>query len=192
MDLYLPHDLPSVGRTLRSRLLAGELAILPTDTIYGLSGNALDPRVVERILRLKGRSSPPAVIPHSLAWARLLVHDSEHAAFDEEIERWSGPYLSLWRFARGRARLPRALHSSGLIGLRLPSHWVRTLAAQACIPLVTTSVNRHLEPYMTGPDDLPAWIREEVGFMVSEGRLSGPPSTLVRFEDGVPRLQERN
>lgn len=186
MDLYTTRDLPYVRETLRQRLLQGEVAILPTDTIYGLSGNALDPKVVARILEIKGRSSPPAVIPHSLEWARLLVDEEHVALFDAHIGEYRGAYLTLWRYSGRHANLPAPLHASGLVGLRQPDHWISDLAASARIPLVTTSVNRHLHPAMTCLDDLHRSIREHVDFMVYEGPRSGPPSTIVHCYEGLP------
>lgn len=192
MDIYVPEDLPSFRETLRMRLLRGAIAILPTDTIYGLSGNALDPQVVARIHRLKKKTTPSSFIPHSLEWARLLVDERQAALFDASADSFRGAYTTFWKYAGRSASLPRSLTSSGLVGMRLPDHWITEFTRSLRAPLVTTSVNVHGAPYMTCLDDLPESIRKGVDFIVYEGRRAGPPSTIVHCCEGLPfRYEER-
>lgn len=186
MDLYVSHDLPAVLPALARRLQDGDLAILPTDTIYGLSGNALDAAVIARIQAIKGRSNPPAVIPPSLEWARLVIDEADLPLFDAHFASYRGAYLTLWRYSGRSLQLPPSLHASGLIGLRQPAHWISDLAAEAGIPLVTTSVNRHESPPMTTLEDLDPEIRDQVDLALYEGPRSGPPSTIVHCHEGFP------
>ncbi len=192
MDIYTPQDLPLMFDTIRQRLLDGEVCILPTDTIYGLSGNALEEEVVTKILNIKGRKSPPSVIPHSTDWAKLLVDEADVALFDEHIAEFFGNYTTLWKYTDKFVSLPEDIRSSGLVGMRFPNHWISDLTRKVQVPLVTTSVNRHTEPYMTSLEDLPDFIRDEVDFIVYEGPRDGSPSTLVHCYEGYPfRMQER-
>jgi L-threonylcarbamoyladenylate synthase len=192
MDIYTTRDLPSVWETLGERLRGGEVGILPTDTIYGISGNALDADVVRRIHRIKGKRTPSSFIPHSIDWARLIVEDGA-ALFSGAVSEYSGAFTMFWKYCSRWATLPEELVSSGLAGLRFPRHWITDLAAAARIPIITTSVNRHKRPYMTSLDDLPPSIRRSVDFIVYEGPLHGPPSTLVHCEQGRPfPMEERS
>ncbi|MBI2265940.1 MAG: Sua5/YciO/YrdC/YwlC family protein [Armatimonadetes bacterium] len=192
MDIYTEIDRPFVRETLKARLLQGHVVILPTDTIYGISGNALDEKVVRRILEIKGRESPFSIIPHSLDWARLLIADSHRSLFDSHIHGYTGPYTTLWPYSGRLAHLVEPLRSSGLVGLRLPDHWITELASEAGVPLITTSVNVHQRPYMTFLDDLEESIRLGADLIVYEGPLCGPPSTIVHCHEGLPfRIEER-
>ena len=192
MDLYTPEDLPDIYDTLKQRLLDGEVCILPTDTIYGLSGNALDENVVEKILAIKGRKSPPSIIPHSPDWARLLVDEESTELFDKYISRYFGNYTTLWKYSNRFVQLPEDICSTGLVGMRFPDHWIYRFAQRVQVPLVTTSVNRHTEPYVKSLEDLPDFIREALGFMVYEGPRDGAPSTIVHCYEGYPfKVQER-
>ena len=49
---------------LSRRLQAGELVAVPTETVYGLAGNALDPQACARIFRAKGRPAQDPLIVH--------------------------------------------------------------------------------------------------------------------------------
>ena len=56
----------------------GGVGVIPTDTIYGLVGSALDERVVERIYALKDRSSKKPLIV-------LIAGEFELARFGVEL-----------------------------------------------------------------------------------------------------------
>lgn len=176
---------------LKNRILDGEVGIFPTDTIYGLTGNALDEKVVEKILRIKRRKMPFSLIPHSIDWIRLIIDESQIALFDEYIGKYTGRFSTLWKYSERGASLPYHLRSSGLVSIRLPNHWITEFAADVKVPLVTTSVNIHRQPYMTSLDDLPGPIRKKVDFIVYEGPLRGSPSTIVHCYDGLPFKVER-
>ena len=164
--------------TLSGFLRAGQVAVLPTDTVYGLSCVADDPVAVEKILAIKRRSSPMSLIPHDLRWAREQVAPELHAQFYEVLERYKGAYTTLWKVNR-ESELPDVLISSGLVGFRLPFHWITDFAKHVERPLITTSANRTGEPTAFRIDDLGTEFLSEVDFVVDAGVLPGSPSTLV-------------
>ncbi|MEW5852956.1 MAG: Sua5/YciO/YrdC/YwlC family protein [Myxococcota bacterium] len=192
MDVYLDADACHAWSLWCARLARGDVAILPTDTIYGLSGNALLPRTVRRIGALKRRRRPATVIPHDVTWARALIHPRWRSRFDEAWSQHPGTTL-LFPYAPD-PRVPQPadeLVESGLIGLRQPRHWVSALARDAGVPLVSTSVNVSGRPPMTGWDDLPRAFRERVDFCVTVGPLPGRPSALLFLDRRQPRRVDR-
>jgi tRNA A37 threonylcarbamoyladenosine synthetase subunit TsaC/SUA5/YrdC len=186
MDIYTEIDLPYVRKTIEAKLLRGEVGVIGTDTIYGISGNALKTSIVSRIQQIKNRYNPPSFIPHSLQWAKMLIAEEQHDLFDEHIMEYTGPFTTLWRFSGRKKLIPEELHSTGLVGLRFPDHWITKLAASTGIPLVTTPVNLHTKPYMTNLDNLDDNIRKSIDFFAFEGPLYGPPSTIVHCYNGTP------
>ena len=191
MDIYTKKDFPYIKETLKKRILSGEIAILPTDTIYGISGNGLDSKVINKILKLKERKNPPSFIPHSIGWIRLLIKKEFKELFDENIEEFTGPYTTLWPYSGKKSGIPLPLCSTGLVGLRFPEHWIRDFTEELNTPLITTSVNIHLKPYMTDLSNLPLSIKKEIGFIVYEGPLYGPPSTIVHCYKEPFEMAER-
>ena len=59
-------------RAAAEQLRAGEVVALPTETVYGLAANALDPAAVAKIFQIKGRPAHNPIIVHvaDLAMAR--------------------------------------------------------------------------------------------------------------------------
>lgn len=200
MHIYGAGESSDMWGAVTARLARGEVGILPTDTIYGLSGDARQARVVDRIAAIKQRARPSSVIAPNDAW--VLAHIAplarpwfrsacarrrrEHRAHLAPPETWLLPIG-----ARGKKALPRALWQSGYLGVRLSAHFVSTLAAAAGVALVSTSVNRTTRPHMTDLNDLDPAVASEVDFLVYEGARQATPSTLFIFDGSSPRILSR-
>jgi L-threonylcarbamoyladenylate synthase len=111
-------ELPEAAALLR----AGELAAVPTETVYGLAGNGLDLRAVEAIYEVKGR---PAVKPLSLmvpdaAAMELYCEDVPPQAKDLAARFWPGPLTVV---LRAKPLVPELVRAGGeTVGLRCPDH----------------------------------------------------------------------
>src|SRR5207249_3658625 len=77
-----------------ARLLkAGELVAVPTETVYGLAANALEPVAVRKIFEAKGRPAHNPLIVHvaSIEMARACVADWPGRATELAGKYWPGP-----------------------------------------------------------------------------------------------------
>ncbi|HWK60464.1 MAG TPA: L-threonylcarbamoyladenylate synthase [Eoetvoesiella sp.] len=120
------HDTPS-GHELRraaEQLLAGGLVAFPTETVYGLGGDAENPEAIARIYAAKGRPANHPVIVHLAPqssvdyWARSVPPQAR--ALIEAF--WPGPLTLILPRA---SRIPDAVSGGqDSIGLRCPSHSV--------------------------------------------------------------------
>ncbi len=109
-------------RRAAAALMAGELVAFPTETVYGLGGDALQASAVDAIYDLKGRPRNHPVIVHVAADADLAQWASHVPSVAHElIERfWPGPLtLVLERAAHVPARVAAG---AATIGLRSPRH----------------------------------------------------------------------
>src|SRR5689334_20952552 len=72
---------------------AGELVAFPTETVYGLGANALDPAAIEKIYAAKGRPASSPLIVHvaSIEMARSLVREWPDRAENLAQKFWPGP-----------------------------------------------------------------------------------------------------
>lgn len=180
----LSTDVDLVDEPLTRVLEGGGIAILPTDTIYGLSARADDPRAVLRLDALKGRSRPSTLIPHDHRWLAPLIAPRHRAHLEATLRRHRGATLLFPVSATARRVLPPSLTQSGLLGVREPRHWITELVRALGFPLLTTSANRTGEHPMTSLEDLDARIAAKVDLIVYQGPLHGRPSDLI-FLDGA-------
>jgi len=123
-------------------LRAGEVVALPTETVYGLAANALDPAAVARIFEVKGRPSHNPIIIHvsDLAMAREFVADWPVAAEKLAQSFWPGPLTLVLPRAAG---IPDSVTAGGpTVGVRWPSHPFMQAVIRRCgFPLAAPSAN---------------------------------------------------
>ncbi len=160
------------------RFAAGQLGILPTDTLYGLSCAADRREVVSRLFALKHRSKAAAVVPPSIEAAEAMVEPSIRGRLAGLLEGYRGPYTTIWPVAPGGGGFAEELWSGGTVGLRLPDHWITEVAGRCGFPLVTTSANLAGEPPLVDLASLPPALARGLDFFVEAGRLEGPPSQV--------------
>jgi L-threonylcarbamoyladenylate synthase len=166
-------DLPAVRRAL----LAGGVAIVPTDTVYGLAA-ALDvPAGVEALYALKGRprSQPcqvlllgPALLDEAMASLDPLTRAAAAALLP-------GPVTCLVPDPSGRYAAA-AGEAPGTVGLRAP---VPGPLAALGLPLVATSANVPDGPDPATLAEVPAGLRRRAAAAFDGGPLPGTASTVV-------------
>ena len=179
------------------RLRHGGLVVYPTDTLFGLGADARNPRAVERLVALKGRSGsqPIAIAVSSYEEVEPLARLSPSAR-QFLRSRLPGPFTLLLPAARsaGPGRLaPPVRSTAGTVGIRLPSHPLARELARAVGPITATSANRHGEP----PCRTVAEARRTFGdgvdvYLDGPPAPTGHPSTLVDWTpERGPRLHPR-
>lgn len=104
------------------RLEQGQLVAFPTETVYGLGGDARDPAAIERIFSQKGRPREHPVIVHLRKDAELAhwARDLHPAAWALSAAFWPGPLTLVLRRARGV--LDEITGGQDTIGVRCPAH----------------------------------------------------------------------
>ncbi len=172
-------------------LRAGELVAFPTETVYGLGGDATNGDAVARIFAAKGRPRFNPLIVHvpSLADAEAL------APFDPRARRaaerfWPGPLsLVLKRRADSGVSL---LASAGLdtVALRVPAHPVaQALLRAAARPIAAPSANRSGRVSPTAAEHVAAELGDAVALILDAGPCAvGIESTVLDLTGAVPVL----
>lgn len=126
-----------------NRLQSGELVAFPTETVYGLGANALNPAAVSAIFDAKGRPSTNPVIVHvaDIASARALSTDWTPLAEALAQRFWPGPLTLVVRAADD---VPAIVMAGGTtVGIRIPAHpGARALITAAGCPVAAPSANR--------------------------------------------------
>lgn len=127
-------------------LRQGEVVALPTETVYGLAANALDPEAVARIYEIKGRPAFNPIIVHvcGIEMARACVREWPALAQKLADSFWPGPLtLVLPR----SDEIPDIVTAGGAtVGVRWPRHALINEVIRLCgFPLAAPSANRSTE-----------------------------------------------
>jgi L-threonylcarbamoyladenylate synthase len=155
-------------------LLRGGVALLPTDTIYGLHAVAANEAAVARIAELKGRGDDKPFVVIAASADQLRAFGADVPAQLEAL--WPAPLTAVLR--RGE----------GTVAARVPDlAWLRSLLEQTG-PLVSTSANRAGEPPLLEIDGSANPIVAGVDAVLDCGRREGKPSTIVDFTSAQPHI----
>jgi L-threonylcarbamoyladenylate synthase len=167
----------------------GELVAFPTETVYGLGGNALSDTAVALIYEAKGRPQFNPLIVHvaSLAEAR------RHATFNHQAELlaqhfWPGPLTLVLPRTPGCAL--SLLVSAGLdtVALRMPAHTLaRALLEESRLPIAAPSANRsgHVSPTLA--EHVQQELGNRVAMILDGGACAvGIESTVVDVSGELP------
>lgn len=123
-------------------LQRGDVIVFPTETLYGLGADALNPAAVEKVFQLKGRdlNSPFPVLVADQAMLGRLVASVPKLAKDLMDNFWPGPLTIV---LPARPGIPRPLVSqTGGIGVRISSQPIAgQLVRLLAHPLTATSAN---------------------------------------------------
>jgi len=168
-------------------IINGSVFIHPTDTIYGIGCNAELSSAVKKVRKLKARAANPfSVIAPSLDWINESCIITKQA--QEWLEKLPGPYTLIFRLKK-KCVAKEVNPGLDTLGVRIPSHWIRKLVAEADVPVVTTSVNKANEDYMTSIEDLESSIKSGIDFVLYEGKKEGKPSKIVDLTDKVKVIE---
>lgn len=182
---------PESCRRAGAALAAGRLVAFPTETVYGLGGDATDGRAVAAIFAAKGRPSFNPLIVHvtDLAAAERLGVFSE-AARALAARFWPGP-LTLVLPRRADAGVSE-LVSAGLpsLAIRVPAHPVaRAVLAAAGCPVAAPSANPSGRVSPTTAQHVRAGLDGRVDLIVDGGRCAvGVESTVLDLTGATPTI----
>jgi L-threonylcarbamoyladenylate synthase len=155
-------------------LRGGGVALLPTDTIYGLHALATDDQAIARVRSMKERGDEkPFVI---IASSAEQLEQLGAAIPDALREIWPAPLTAI--VAAGEKT----------VAARVPDlSWLRGLLNRTG-PLVSTSANRSGQPPITTPEMLANDLLEALDALLDVGPREGQPSTIVDFTEDEPRM----
>lgn len=190
LTIHAPDHLsPQDCARVASFIAAGELAVLPTDTVYGIGALAADAHAVERLLAAKGRGRqmpPPVLLPSIEAMSDIALTVPD-VAWRLAHAFWPG---ALTLILPARPDLGWDLgDTNGTIALRMPDHPATLTLLNATGPMAVTSANTTGHPPATTIGEAQAYFDNRVAAYIDGGESrEGTASTIVHVADGQPRV----
>ena len=174
-----------------ARLLkAGEVVAIPTETVYGLAGNAFEPKALAKIFAAKERPTFDPLIVHIADIAQLtdIAKDIPDSAYKLAEAYWPGPMTII---------LPKKdcipdLCTSALpsVAVRFPSHPVaQAIIKESGLPLAAPSANlfKHVSP--TTAEHVAAQLADRIAGIVDGGPCSvGVESSIISLTGEKPTV----
>jgi tRNA threonylcarbamoyl adenosine modification protein (Sua5/YciO/YrdC/YwlC family) len=170
-------------------LKRGELAVLPTDTVYGVAADAFNPIAVGRLLEAKGRGRdmPTPVLVPSARTLEGLCDTVPQAARDLVEAFWPGARTLVLTHA---ATLAWDLgETKGTVAVRMPLDRVALAVLERTGPLAVSSANRSGMPPAVEVAEAEQQLGSAVDVYLDGGPAGDPvPSTIVDLTAPTPRV----
>lgn len=170
----------------------GGLVGMPTETVYGLGANALNPKAVLDIFKAKGRPADNPLIVHISDVSQI-----EKFSLAEEIPEnakilaekfWPGPLTMIVK--KGKAVPDEVSAGLDTVAIRFPSHPVaQKLISFAGLPVAAPSANLSGSPSPTTPQHVMRDLKGKIPAIIDGGICNvGLESTVITLTEKPPRL----
>ncbi|MBP5159748.1 MAG: threonylcarbamoyl-AMP synthase [Lachnospiraceae bacterium] len=171
-------------------LHAGGLVAFPTETVYGLGGNALDPYASQKIYAAKGRPSDNPLIVHIADIGALdeLAADVPAVALKLAEKFWPGPLTMIFK---KKPIVPDST-TGGLstVAIRFPSHPVANrLILESGLYIAAPSANASGRPSTTKAEHVIEDLDGKIDMIIDSGTSQiGLESTIIDLSEDVPTI----
>jgi tRNA threonylcarbamoyl adenosine modification protein (Sua5/YciO/YrdC/YwlC family) len=183
-DCSLDTDLLTGMRLAKTSIGRKELAVIPTDTVYGLACDAFSHEAVKKLLDAKGRDrqSPPPVLIGNAAALEGLAQQVPQLAHKLAETFWPG---ALTMILKAQPSLTWDLgETKGTVALRMPDHKIALALLQETGPLAVSSANLTGEPAATTCQQAEKGLGSKVKIYLDGGASpKGEASTIVDMTD---------
>lgn len=183
-DNIADNQLEEILETLKE----GGIIIIPTDTLYAIACDALNPKAIEKVCKMKGinpEKTNLSILCNDISMA------SDYAKFDNYAfklmkENTPGPFTFLFRSA---SSLPRAFKGRKIVGIRIPENdTVRKIVNILGNPLLSTSIIYKDDDYAVNPDLIEEEYEDKIDLMIKgeDGKLQ--PSAIIDCTGSSPEI----
>lgn len=168
-----------------------EIVAFPTETVYGLGGNAYSDEAIEKIYEAKGRPSDNP----------LIIHIADIEQMEEFVEKipenarllmerfWPGPLTVIFQQKKGKLS-ERATAGLSTVAVRMPDHPVaRSLIRAAGLPIAAPSANTSGKPSPTTAQHVYDDLNGKIPAIIDGGPTGiGVESTVIDCTEDIPRI----
>ena len=170
-------------------LSKGEIAILPTDTVYGLTGDATSLKAIKLANDIKKRekSQPLLILVSSIDMLKKYTKNISDLELEVINKYWPNKLTVL--FEKNDLLSDELTASSPYVGVRMPDNkLLLDIMNKYNKPLLSTSANIHSKDVLTKISLLEDEMRDSVSYIYDAGELSTTASTLIKIENGKIKI----
>ncbi len=160
----------------------GEIALLPSDTVYGLFADATNSESIKRIDNAKKSNKPHLIVVSSLEM--LKEYTSEINDLQKKIIDKYWPNTLTILFKKNDKIDDNLTKGSEYIGIRMPNNeFLLDLLNKFNKPLISSSANITNEKVITSIDLLDEELKKHISYIYDVGKLNDIASTLIKVEN---------
>ena len=178
--------LKEVGQDIKK----GEIAIFPTETVYGIGTNGLNENAVKRLYEVKNRNlnKPINLLVSNIEMVKMVVKDITDLEYKLMEKFFPGPFTII---LKKKDIVPNILTANkNTVGIRMPDCKITTeLINYAGCPIATSSANISDMQSATKVSDIVDDLYKKVDYIIDGGKSDiGIASTIVEVIDDIPYI----
>lgn len=157
--------------------------IYPTDTIYGLGCDLMQPKAIDRIYRIRRMDPQKALLTlicQDISQVAQYAHQIDNEVFRLMKKNMPGPFTFILRAGR---QLPATLRNrKGTIGVRIPEHKITQAILESLQrPMLSASLRSDDDflEYENDPEEMQDLFGHQVDLVINGGMGSRTPSTVI-------------
>ena len=169
-------------------LKQGEVVGVPTETVYGLAGNACNSEAIKKIFEAKGRPADNPLIVHI---SNLNMLDGIVSDFNTDAQKladafWPGPLTII--MPKGQKVCNETTAGLDSVGVRMPSNEIaRKIIELSNTPFSAPSANLSGKPSPTNAQDVYADMKGKIPLIIDGGECdAGVESTVISVLEDTP------
>lgn len=168
----------------------GKLVIFPTETVYGIGTNGLNPEAVKKVFAAKGRNfkNPINLLVGSIDMVKKLAKDISPLEYKLMEAFFPGPFTLI---LKKQDIVPNIVTgNSDTVGVRMPNNIIaQKLIEYAGVPIAAPSANISGKLSGTKSEDIFDDFENKVDYIIDGGQSDlGMESTIVKVIDGIPHI----
>jgi len=171
-----------------SLIRSGEIVAFPTETVYGLGANALDPLAISKIYQIKGRPSDNPLIVHigDLNMLSGLVSTIPPREMRMIKKFWPGPITLIFKKSKSVPKITTG--GLGTVAVRMPRNKIAlALIKRSGLPIAAPSANLSGKPSPTNASHVREDLDGKVKLILDGGRTEiGIESTVIDMTPRIP------
>jgi L-threonylcarbamoyladenylate synthase len=158
----------------------GNIAVIPTDTVYGVVARAADPKAVENLYTLKHREHKPGTLV-AASIEQLVELGIERRELEGAEVFWPGAVSVITNCGENLSYIHQGI---GSLAIRVPNDPRLLELLRQTGPLLTSSANQPGEPPATTVAEAQHYFGEQVQWYEDGGVVNRAPSTVIRMIEG--------
>ncbi len=169
-------------------LKAGELAVLPTETVYGIFADATNEAAVQKLYAVKGRPVEKALNMNVADYDTILKYSVHQPAYLEKLVQTflPGPLTII---LEASPEVPEWIHvGKTTVGFRMPSIPATQEVIKALGGLVGPSANLTGSPSPRFYDDLTSAILDKAAVALQDDSVYGLDTTILDLSGEMPKI----
>lgn len=173
-----------------SILRSGDVVVIPTETVYGLSANAFNPEAVKKIFAIKKRPLFNPLIVHSDSLTKVEQYVAEFPLKAKKLSEkfWPGPLTIVLKKSNIISEIVTGGNST--VAVRIPNHPL-TIALLKLLdfPLAAPSANPFGFISPTTPQHVEEQLGDKIKYILDGGKcMVGIESTIIGFFEDEPEI----